>query len=140
MAKTPQQAASKWDSSTAQGQATWLANLQSTQKPIVQGAVNARAKMQTNWNTATQPGGIWEQRLLAVGDAGVKQAAAQKAQNYSTGVSQAQPKFLAAITKIIAYEQAGLSQLTPKGQAGSGRTRMNEWFDYMSAGRGTLGA
>jgi hypothetical protein len=140
MAKTPQQAAAKWDASTAQGQQVWLTNLQSTQKPIVQSAIAARAKMQANWNTATQPGGVWETRLTAVGDAGIKQAAGQKAQNYSTGVQQAQPKFLAAITKIIAYENQALGQLSPKSGAGSGRTRMNEWFDLMSAARGTLGA
>lgn len=138
--KTPQQAASKWDSSTSQGQATWVANLQSTQKPIVSAAIAARSKMQSNFSAATAPGGTWERHLSAVGDGGIKQAAAAKAQNYSTGVSQAQPKFLAAITKILAYEAAGLSTLTPKSNAGSGRTRMNEWFDYMSAGKGTLGA
>jgi hypothetical protein len=140
MAKTAQQAAQKWDASTAQGQQIWLQNLQQTQKPIVQAAIASRGKMQANWNTATQPGGVWEQHLLAVGDQGVKNAAAAKAQNYSTGVQQAQPKFLAAITKIIAYEQQALTQLTPKGQTGSGRTRLNEWFDLMSAARGTLGA
>ena len=138
--KTPQQAAAKWDSSTSQGQTTWLTNLQSTTKPITSAAIAARGKMQANFQAATAAGGRWETRLTAVGDAGVKAGAAAKATNYSTGVSQAQPKFLAAITKIIAYEQAGLSQLTPKSQAGSGRTRMNEWFDYMSAGAGTLGA
>lgn len=138
--KTPQQANAKWVASTAQGQATWAANLQSTTKPIVQGAIDARSKMQSNFATATAPGGVWERRLQAVGDAGVKAAAQTKAANYSTGVQQASGKQLAAITKILAYENAGLSTLTPKSGAGSGRTRMNEWFDYMSAGRGSLGA
>jgi hypothetical protein len=138
--KTPQQASAKWDASTALGQQTWLTNLQGTTKPITQAAVNSRARMQANFATATAPGGVWERRLLAVGDSGVKAAAAAKAGNYGTGVTQAQPKFLAAITKIIAYEQAGLATLTPKGGPGTGQQRMNEWFAYMSAGRGTLGA
>ena len=138
--KTPQQAAQKWDASTSQGQQTWATNLQNTQKPIVSSAVAARGKMQANFANATQAGGSWERNLTAVGDSGIKAAAAAKAGNYSTGVSQAQPKFLAAITKILAYEAAGLNTLTPKSQAGSGRARMNEWFDYMSAGKGTLGA
>ena len=138
--KTPQQAAQKWDASTSQGQQTWATNLQNTSKPIVAAAIAARGKLQANFAAATAPGGSWERNLSSVGDAGVKSAAAAKASNYSTGVSQAQPKFLAAITKILAYEAAGLNTLTPKSQAGSGRTRMNEWFDYMSAGKGTLGA
>ena len=96
--------------------------------------------MQTAFQAATAPGGTWERHLTAVGDGGIKQAARDKAANYGTGTSQAKPKVLAALTKIIAYEQAGLSTLTSKSQPGSGRTRMNEWFDYMSAGAGTLSA
>lgn len=140
--KTPAQANAKWVASTAQGQPTWLANLQGTNKPITQGAVDARGKMQSAWNTATQPGGVWERNLLkgGQGDAYVKSQAAKLAQNYGTGVQNASPKQLAAITKILAYEAAGLPALTPKSQAGSGKLRMTEWFDYMSAGRGTLGA
>lgn len=138
--KTPAQANAKWVASTAQGQQTWATNLQNTTKPITQAAVDARGKMQANFATATAAGGSWERNLLAGGDSYVKSQAAKLAQNYSTGVGNASAKQLASITKIIAYEQAGLSTLTPKSQAGSGKTRMNEWFDYMSAGKGTLGA
>lgn len=138
--KTPQQANAKWVASTNGGQATWLANLQSTTKPIVAAAIAARSKMQANYATATAPGGSWETHLNAVGDAGVKAAAAAKQSNYGTGVQQASARQLASITKILAYEAAGLATLTPKSTPGSGKTRMNEWFDYMSAGRGTLGA
>lgn len=138
--KTAAQANAKWVASTAQGQPTWLANLQGTQKPIVSAAIAARAKMQANWATAVAPGGSWETHLTAVGDAGVKAAAGAKQNNYGAGVQQASGKQLASITKILAYEAAGLSTLTPKSTPGSGKTRMTEWFDYMSAGRGTLGA
>jgi hypothetical protein len=138
--KTPAQANAKWVASTNQGQGTWLANLQGTQKPIVSAAIAARSKMQSAFALATAPGGSWETHLNAVGDAGVKAAAAAKQNNYGTGVQQASGRQLAAITKILAYEQAGLSTLTPKSTPGSGKLRMTEWFDYMSAGRGTLGA
>jgi hypothetical protein len=83
---------------------------------------------------------VWETHLLARGDAYVKSQAAAKQANYGTGVSLASPKQLAAITKILAYEAAGLQTLTPKGGPGTGKQRMTEWFDYMTAGRGTLGA
>lgn len=138
--KTPAQANAKWVASTNVGQPTWLANLQGTTKQITQAAVNARAKMQANFAAATQPGGVWETRLLARGDGYVKSQAALLQNNYSTGVQGASGKQLAAITKILAYEAAGLQTLTPKGGPGTGKQRMTEWFDYMSAGRGTLGA
>lgn len=140
--KTPQQAAAKWDASTSMGQQTWLTNLQQTTKPIVAAAVAQRGVMQSNFSQATAPGGVWESRLNAVGDAGIKAAAASKAQNYSTGVSQAQPKFLAAITKIIAYEQQGLPAIysMPKGTTAAGKARASAWIDYMAAGKGQLGS
>lgn len=140
--KTPQQAAQKWDSSTSQGQQTWLENLQRTQKPIVARAVAQRAQMQANFANATQAGGRWERNLEAVGDAGIKQAAAAKAGNYSSGVAQAQPKFLAAITKIMAYEQAGLPAIysMPSGTTAAGVARATAWIQYMAAGKGQLGA
>ena len=142
MAKTPSQAAAKWDSSTAVGQTTWLQNLQSTTKPIVAAAVAQRAVMQANFAQATQPGGVWQSRLEAVGDSGIKQAAAAKAGNYSTGVQQAQPKFLSAITKIIAYENAGLPAIyaMPSGTTAAGVARASAWIQYMAAGKGQLGA
>ena len=142
MAKTPQQAAAKWDASTSIGQATWLQNLQSTTKPIVSAAVAQRAVMQANFNQATQPGGIWQSRLVAVGDSGIKQAAAAKAGNYTTGVNQAQPIFLASMTKIIAFEQAGLPAIyaMPKGTTAAGIARASAWITYMASGKGQLGA
>src|SRR5258708_24400793 len=139
--KTAAQAAAKWAASTSQGQQTWAENLSSTNKPIVQAAINQRAVMQTNFNASTQPGGVWEQRLSAVGDAGIKQAARDKAANYGTGVGQAVPKFTSAIGKIIQYEQAGLAQIyaMPSGTIAASKARASAWIDYMHAGRGQLG-
>lgn len=142
MAKTAAQAAAKWDASTAVGGQTWLTNLQQTTKPIVSAAINSRGAMQARFAAATAPGGVWERNLSAVGDAGIKAAAAQKQGNYATGVSQAQPKFLAAITKIIAYENAGLPAIysMPSGTTAAGIARASAWITYMAAGRGNLGA
>ena len=142
MAKTPQQAAAKWDASTAQGGAVWLQNLQSTTKPIVASAIAQRSVMQANFAAATAPGGVWQTRLEAVGDQGIKAAAQAKANNYATGVSQAQPKFLSAITKIIAYENAGLPAIyaMPSGTTAAGIARASAWITYMAAGKGQLGA
>jgi hypothetical protein len=142
MAKTPQAAAQKWDASTGMGQQAWLTGLQSTTKPIVGAAVAQAQVAVSNYSQALQPGGIWQRRLEAVGDSGIKAAAAQKAQNYTTGVQQAQPKFLAAITKIIAYEQAGLPAIysMPSGTTAAGIARASAWIQYMAQGKGQLGA
>lgn len=140
--KNAAQAAAKWDASTAVGQETWADNLQSTTKPIVQAALDARQRMQSGFQAATAAGGVWERNLSAVGDSGIKAAAVAKKGNYATGVQQAQPKYLKAITKIIAYEQAGMAGLNamPKGGIANAKARASYWIEYMAAGRGTLGA
>lgn len=140
--KTAQQANAKWVASTSQGQQTWVDNLNSTTKPIVGAAIAQRGVMQSKFAAATAPGGIWERNLSAVGDAGIKQAARDKAANYGTGVQQAGPKQLAAITKIIAYEQAGLPAIyaMPSGTTAAGIQRASAWITYMAQGKGQLGA
>lgn len=140
--KTPQQANEKWIASTSQGTQTWVDNLNSTQKPIVGAAIAQRAQMQASFNAATAPGGLWEQKLSSVGDAGIKAAARAKAQNYATGVQQAGGKQLAAITKIIAYEATGLPNIyaMPKGTTAAGVARAAAWIQFMAAGKGQLGA
>lgn len=140
--KTADQATAKWTASTGQGTETWASNLQSTTKPIVAAAIAARGRMQANFSDATKPGGVWERRLNAVGDAGIKAAAEAKKSNYTTGVQQGETKFAQAIAKIIAYEQRGMAGLAaiPKGGIAQSKARAAYWIDYMAAGRGTLGA
>ena len=140
--KTPQQAATKWNNSTATGEQTWVDNLQATTKPIVAAAVAQRSVMQANFAAATAPGGRWQSNLEAVGDSGIKAAAKAKSANYGTGVQQAQPKFLSSITKIIAYEAAGLPAIyaMPSGTTAAGIARATAWIQYMAAGKGQLGA
>ena len=139
--KTQAQAKQKWVDSTSTGEQTWVDNLNSTTKPIVSAAIQARPRMQSAFAVATQPGGVWERHLNDVGDAGIKLAATNKRANYGTGVGQAADKFGTAIGKILAYEAQGLqtvAQMKASGQ--SGKAVMNYWFDYMSAGRGQLSA
>lgn len=142
MAKTPQQAAAKWDASTALGGQTWSDNLNSTTKPIVAAAVAQAPVAISNYSRALAPGGVWARRLEAVGDAGIKAAVRNSVQQYQSGVTRAQPKFLSAITKILAYENAGLPQIyaMPSGTTAAGIARASAWITYMAAGRGQLGA
>jgi hypothetical protein len=142
MAKTAAQALAKWEAAAPTAGATWLANLQSTTKPIVSAAIAQRAAMQANFNRATAAGGVWERNLSAVGDAGVKTAAQAKQGNYATGITNGAAKMGAALTKIIAYENAGLPAIyaMPSGSTAAGIARASAWITYMAAGRGNLGA
>jgi len=142
MAKTPAQANEKWVASTSIGQQAWLQGLQSTTKPIVGAAVANAGAAISNYSAALAPGGVWQRNLEAVGDAGIKAAAQAKAQNYTTGVQQGASKQLASITKIMAYENAGLPAIyaMPSGTTAAGIARATAWIQYMAAGRGQLGA
>lgn len=139
--KTPQQAATAWDNSTATGTTAWIDGLNASTKPIVAKAIAQRAVMQQNFAIATAAGGSWQTNLTAVGDAGIKAAAVAKQGNYATGVTNGQPKFLSAITKILAYEQAGLAGLNalPSGNTAAAVQRVTYWVQYMAAGKGKLG-
>lgn len=139
--KTAAQALQKWEQSTSTGEQTWVDNLNNTNKPIVSAAIAQRTKAISGFTAALQPGGVWERNLTAVGDGGIKAAATKKRANYGTGVTNGATKFGTAIGKILAYEAQGLQtvqQMKASGQ--SGKAVMNYWFDYMSAGRGQLGA
>lgn len=142
MAKTQAQALAKYKASSAGGQATWLTNLQQSTKPIVSAAIAQRAVMQQKFAQATAPGGPWERNLSAVGDAGIKSAAALKANNYGQGVADGADNFGVAIGKIIAYENAGLPAIyaMPSGTTQAGIARASAWITYMAAGKGNLGA
>jgi len=140
--KTAAQANAKWVASTSVGQQTWVDNLNSTTKPIVAAAVAQAGVAIANYNAALAPGGSWQRNLEAVGDAGIKQAARDKAANYGAGVQQGAAKQLASMQKILAYEAAGLPQIysMPSGSTAAGIARASAWIQYMAAGKGQLGA
>lgn len=142
MAKTAAQALAKWEAGTGAASQTWADNLNSTTKPIVARAIEQRGVMVSNFQQATAPGGLWETRLAAVGDAGIKAAARAKSANYATGTSQASGKFQTAIGKILAFENAGLPAIysMPSGTTEAGVARASAWIRYMASGKGSLGA
>lgn len=142
MAKSAAAAAERWNQGTQGGADAWATGIQSTTKPIVDAAIAQRSIMVSNFNLATSPGGLWEQKLRQVGDAGIKQAAMNAKGMYAAGTQKGQPKFLQAITKVIAYEQAGLPAIhsMPSGTLEAGVQRATAWIRYMAAGRGQLGA
>jgi hypothetical protein len=108
----------------------------------VSAAIAARSTMQAKFAAATAPGGKWETNLNAIGDSGIKQAAATAEPMYLAGTERAQPKFLQAITKIIAAEQNILPSIyaMASGTQAASEQRMLSFSRQMHALAGTLGA
>jgi hypothetical protein len=140
--KTANYASARWNTGTQAAGQTWVQGIQQTTKPIVSAAIAARTAMQQNFAAATAAGGIWEQHLNAVGDAGVKAAAATAEPMYLAGTERGQGKFLTAITKIISAEQNILPSIysMASGTQAAGEARMLSFSRQMHALRGTLGA
>jgi hypothetical protein len=135
--KTAAQAADRWKTRTATAGADWLAGLQGTSKPIVDAAVAQKNVMTANFADSVASG-RWEAGLRAVGDSGIKAAAAAKQGNYATGVQAAGGKVDAFFQKLVNYEQAGLATIAgmPKGNTAAGIARATAWIQYMAAGKG----
>lgn len=140
--KTAAVAGAKWNTGTQGAGQTWSNGIQQTTKPIVSAAIAARSAMQANFASATAPGGKWETRLSAVGDQGIKAAAATAEPMYLAGTERAQGKFLAAITKIIAAENNILPSIyaMASGTQAASEQRMLSFSRQMHALAGTLGA
>jgi hypothetical protein len=132
-----QQAADAWEAGATQATQKWATNLQNTQKPIVSAAIAQQNVAVSNYSQALNSG-RWAAALNAVGDAGVKSAAAAKSGNYGTGVGAAKPKYLAKIGPILSYIAAGLPQLEsmPSGTTAAGVARATFWIQYMAGAKG----
>ena len=132
----------KWNAGTQAAGTTWSSGIAQTTKPIVAAAIAARQAAITNFTAALQPGGVWETRLSAVGDAGIKAAAATAEALYTAGTLRAQPKFAAAAQKILAAEANILPSIysLPSGTQAAGDNRMLSFSRQMHALRGTLAA
>src|SRR5438445_3533301 len=134
---TAQQAADAWESQSQAATQKWSTNLQQTTKPITQAAIDNLGVAKMNYAASIDSGRL-AAALRAVGDAGVKAAAAAKAGNYGTGVSTAKPKYLAKIGPLLSYIAAGLPTLEsmPSGTTAAGVARATYWIQYMAGAKG----
>lgn len=134
---TAQQAADAWESQSQGATTKWATNLQQTTKPITSAAIAQKSVAKANY-AAAMDSGRWEAALSAVGDAGVKAAAAAKAGNYGTGISASKSKYLAKIGPLLVYINAGLGQLEsmPSGTTAAGVARATYWIQYMAGAKG----
>ena len=135
-------ASAKWNAGTQAAGQTWSQGIARTTKPIVSAAIAARASMQANFASATAPGGRWETNLNAVGDSGIKAAAATAEPMYLAGTERAQGKFNTAIGKILQAEANILPSIyaMASGTQAASEQRMLSFSRQMHALKGSLGA
>jgi hypothetical protein len=136
---SPQAGADAWVQGAGASTGKWASGVQNTQKDIVGRAVAQQNVAMANYNEALSSG-RWAARLQAVGNAGIKAAAAAKQANFGTGVANARDKYLAAAQKLYPYIAAGQSQIEamPSGSIAASKARATAWIDYMHAGKGTF--
>jgi hypothetical protein len=95
--------AAKWQSRTSGAQQDYVDGVNNTQKDPTQLAINAQARLLTNFQQAVNSG-KWANRLRAVGKGGWQAAVDAKANNFSTGVNAATAKVTAAFQPLLQYE------------------------------------
>jgi len=95
--------ATKWQSRTSGAQQDYIDGVNNTQKDPTQLAINAQARLLTNFQNAVNSG-KWANRLRAVGKGGWQAAVDAKANNFSTGVNAAVAKVTAAFQPLLQYE------------------------------------
>jgi len=132
-----QQAADAWEAQSSAATQKWATNLQQTNKPIVAAAIAKQGLAMQNYQAALSSG-RWAAALNAVGDAGVKSAAAAKSGNYGVGVGAAKAKYQAKIGPLLSYIAQGLPTLEgmPSGTTAAGVARATYWIQYMAAAKG----
>ena len=134
---TAQQAADAWEAQAQAATQKWATNLQQTQKPIVQAAIDNLGTAKLNYAAAIDSGRM-ANALRAVGDAGVKAAAAAKSGNYGVGISAGKPKYTSKIGPLLTYIAAGLPTLEgmASGTTAAGVARATYWIQYMAGAKG----
>jgi hypothetical protein len=134
---SPSAGADAWEAGAQAATTKWATNLQNTNKDIVGRAIAQQSVMQANF-AASITSGRWQNALSAVGNAGIKAAAAAKQGNYGTGVSASKAKYAAAAAKLYPYIAQGQAMIEamPSGSIGASKARASAWIDYMAAGKG----
>lgn len=95
--------AAKWQSRTSGAQQAYVDGVNNTQKDPTQLAINAQARLLTNFQNAVNSG-KWANRLRAIGKGGWQAAVDAKANNFSTGVNAAVGKVTTAFQPLLQYE------------------------------------
>lgn len=97
MAKSLQDTIAAWTNSGGTAGTAYVAGIRASTAPIVSAAIANQGAMVSNFNESVSSG-RWANNLNAVGDAGIKQAAIDKVQNFQNGFTQGGPAYGAAMS------------------------------------------
>jgi hypothetical protein len=125
--------AQRWVAGAQAGSQRYIDGVQTTQKDVVGLAVAQGQKALINYQAAITSG-HWARKLLAVGNAGWKQAVAAKGgANFVTGVTAAQQKFATAMGPVLAQEATLQAQIDamPKTTIADSVARATAWINGM---------
>lgn len=136
---SPQAGADAWANSAGAAQTKWSDGVQNTQKDIVGRAVAQSGAAVSNY-TDSITSGRWAAALQAVGNAGIKAAAAKKAGNYATGIAASKDKYLATAQKLYPYIAQAVAMVDgmPSGNLAASKARVLAYMDFMAAGKGSF--
>lgn len=132
MAKTLQQTVANWTNSGPTAQTNYVAGVKASTKPIVSSAVAAQGAMVANFNAAVQSG-LWANRLSAVGDAAIRQAAVDKAGNYSTGFTAGANKYSARMATWLPIIDGAANTVNamPSGTLAASINRVSQFMTIL---------
>lgn len=134
-----QDGADAWANNAGNAEGKWATNLQNTTKDIVGNAIRQKDVAKMNFARSIDSG-VWERKLSAVGNAGIKAAAMAKKGNYTTGIQAGKSKYATVAAKLYPYIAAGQSMIDgmPSGTLAASKARATAWIDYMAAGKGSF--
>lgn len=132
MAKTLQQTVANYVGSAPTAQTNYVAGVKASTKPIAQAAIAAQGAMVSNFNAAVASG-RWAGRLQAVGDVAIRQAAVDKAANYSNGITNGQGKYQARMSTWLPIIEGAANTVDamPSGTLAASINRVSQFMTIL---------
>lgn len=132
MAKSLTETVANYVGSAATAQTRYVAGVKASTKPIAAAAIAAQGAMVANFNAAVQSG-RWANRLSGIGDQAIRQAAVDKAANYSNGITNGQAKYQARmqVWLPIIDNAASTVDAMPSGSLGASINRVTQFMTLL---------
>lgn len=129
MAKTLAQTVANYTGAAGRAQQDWLAGIESTQVDPTALAAQAGQAAVSNYTLAWTSGRV-AAGLARSGKQGWLQGARDKAQNYATGISNAGPKYQAAMQTWLPIIDSAAAQVRsmPSGSLGASQARASAFM------------
>lgn len=134
-AKDPSQVAAKWVANIQSAQSSMVNGANAVTESPAQGAIRNKQKMLTKWQAAMAQGGKWDNAMNQVTVDQWRSAYVQKGiPRIGQGAAAAQQKMANFLGQLIPFQQAGLSKIKsmPAITLSDSKARASAWIDYMA--------